>query len=64
MLYGLGYSADSVLRYLAVLQVKPALSKDVATQLNIPRVVEVQLNNQRLFRVMSEPRSNGRQEHS
>ena len=35
-----------------------ALSKDVATQLNIPtRVVEVQLNNQRLFRVMSEPRS-------
>ena len=35
-----------------------ALSKDVATQLNIPtRVVEVQLNNQRLFRVMSEPQS-------
>ena len=35
-----------------------ALSKDVSTQLNIrTRVVEVQLNNQRLFRVMSEPRS-------
>ncbi len=33
-----------------------ALSKNVSTQLNIrTRVVEAQLNNQRLFRVMSEP---------